>query len=318
MIVHNVIDVSPLYYRYVYRMRYSEKSDIPVMYFVLREIEAIREGVESRGADAITSACFDAPNSFRKQLIRSEQSDEYKSGRKKVIDENDFRDIEIMKNMLRETGVNVFCKEGCEADDLMAKVANHYKDDFELTVLYSTDKDMMVNIKDSIGMRRYIDGIWRTISESNFVQEASESFKTTMPYNAIGLYLSTVGDTADRIPGIRKFGPKAFEKLVRDGNEHHIDWSELTNYDKVAETLIKCRDIGIISDEQLKEAVNSFNMVRTIEIGDSESVGAYIEETAEGFKTIKTGMVLPGVLSVSSADKRIQVYNNAGMKSLAK
>ena len=316
MVVHNIIDISPLYHRFAYRMR-STGSEIPIMYLVMKEVERMRASVEGRGADVITSACFDSPVSFRKMLVESQDAEQYKSGRHSILTQQDFDDIETMKKILSDTGVNVFCKDGCEADDLMARLANAYKDDFDLTVLYTPDKDMMINIQDSVGMRRYVQGTWNSISDRNFSDEASACFKTLMPYNAIGLYLCTVGDSADHIPGIRKFGSMAFMKMVKRiyGN---VDWESLVNYDNVASLLVKCCEDEIISEEQLKQAADSYNMVRTIEIDGNDRDTAEVSDNGYGFKKITTGMKLPSVLSTSTAEKRIAVYTEAGMKSLAK
>ena len=317
MIVHNIIDISPLYHRFAYRMR-NNGSDIPIMYLVLKEVERMREGVESRGADVITSACFDSHRSFRKELIKSDDAEAYKSGRKSILTEEDFKDMETMKEIMRNTGINVFCKEGCEADDLMAKVGDSYKDDFDLTVMYTPDKDMMINVKESIGMRKLSPNFgWISISVSNFVEEASAGFKVNMPYNAIGLYLSTVGDSADKIPGIYKFGARAFEKLVNQLGDT-IDWSKMTDYEYVKDVIITSNERGYISDEQFKQAVESYNMVRAIEIDNNDRSLAEVIDGGNGIKKIVTGMSIPTVLSVSTSEKRKEVYSNAGMKSIAR
>lgn len=317
MIVHNIIDISPLYHRFAYSTRGKGASDIPVMYLVLREVERLREQAEVRGADVVTSACFDSKGSLRKQFIHSEESEVYKSGRQSILTEQDFIDIETMKQILSDAGVNVYCKEGCEADDLMAFLAKYYYNDFELSVLYSTDKDIMANITGTIGMRRFTGGNWVSISESNFAEEASNSFKTLMPHNAIGLYLCTVGDSADKIPGISKFGPKAFEKLVLalDGK---VDWSALTNYDNVAKVLVWCCDNGYLTGAQFEQAVESYNMVRNIEIVPNKDFENIVNTDDYGFKKIMTGIQVPSVLKTETVESRIAAYTNAGMPSLAK
>lgn len=317
MIVHNIVDISPLYHRFVYRMRNTEKSDIPIMYFVMKEVERMREGVEQRGADVVTSACFDSPGSFRKLLIDDEASEVYKTGRKSILTEQDFADIETMKEIMSSAGINVFCKNGCEADDLMAKLAQYYSDDFELSVLYTTDKDMLANVHGTVGMRKFANGVWRTVSESNFIEEASDMFKTNIPFNAIGLYLCTVGDSADKITGIHKFGKRAFEKLVSEAKDL-LEWETLYDYDNVATALITLLERDILSMTQLSEAIRAYGMVRNIQIDDDERESASVEDMGYGFQKIVTGMKLPGTLKVSSTESRIQAYSNAGMKSLAK
>ena len=317
MTIHNIIDISPIYHRFAYKMRLGNGTDIPIMYFVLREVERLREDAESRGARVTTSACFDSKGNLRKQFIKTEESEEYKSGRKSILTEEDFKDIETMKQIMSDSGINVMVKDGCEADDIMAKVAVHYNEQFALSVLYSTDKDIMVNVRDGIGMRRLTNGVWRSISQANFSAEAEGAFKTTMPYNALGMYLSTVGDSADKIPGIKKFGPKAFEKMILKISGD-INFTELVDYDNVAVALKIAYYKGALTQDQFKQAVESYNMVRNINIIDDRNIQPRVEELGDGFKKISVGMELPSILKISNTHSRIAAYTNAGMKSLAK
>lgn len=317
MTIHNIIDISPIYHRFAYKMRLGNGTDIPIMYFVLREVERLREDAESRGARVTTSACFDSSGNLRKKFIKTDESEEYKSGRKSILTEEDFKDIETMKKIMSDSGINVMVREGCEADDIMAKVAVHYSEQFDLSVLYSTDKDIMVNVRDGIGMRRLTNGVWRSISQANFSAEAEGAFKTRMPYNALGLYLSTVGDSADRIPGIKKFGPKAFEKMILKISDD-VNFTSLVEYDNVAKALKTAYTKGAITEEQFNQSVESYNMVRNIEIIDNKDIQPSVEDIGDGFKKISIGMELPSILKISNSNSRIAAYTNAGMKSLAK
>ena len=329
MVVHNIIDVSPLYHKYAYAMRdtwwiQNHKEDdipndkIPLKYLVMEEIERMRETIEESGNRVVTSACFDSKHNLRKKLLGSDEASGYKAGRSSALVQFDFEEIEDMKNILSEVGVNVFCLDGCEADDLIAHLAKK-ADEYDLSIIYSTDKDMIANINSRVGMRRRVKQEWITISAKNYSSVVSESFGVRVPYNTIGLYLSTVGDTADHIAGIKGFGKKSFEKLVEKlDNEIKPNWSELSSYDKVKELLIKCKGT-YLSEEQFRQAVETFNIVRPIEITNSiEDKGGTVDVDEYGFKLIKMFMEEPTVMKVETLESRVEAYRKAGMPSLMK
>lgn len=322
MLVHNIVDVSPLYHRFAYRMRNTPggNTEIPIMYFVLKEIEAMRENIERSGNSVMTSACFDS-KSARKTLLMSGVTSEYKAGRKSILTEQDFIDIEMMQQIMKDAGINVFKADGCEADDIIAHLANDSSYGFR--IIYTSDKDMMANIRDNVGMRRYTNGTWYSIDRNNFESVSECSFKVKVPFNTIGLYLSTVGDSADKIPGIKGFGKKAFDGLVLNMSKSGYKFFDMYDYNNTEDAIVSILKDNLISEDMFRQCVDSFNIVRPVEICEDEAFkGGILVEGGNnriyGFKKIKAYMKEKSVMQIETIGRRKQAYMSAGMPSLAK
>ena len=134
---------------------------------------------------------------------------------------------------------------------------------------------------------------YSAVAKSNYEGYLAKEFKVRIPYNAIGLYLASVGDSSDKIKGITKFGPKAFEKLLikLDENEN-INWVECGDYEKMREVIEKCRKY--LDDRQFEELQSSFNLVANVELNCE----------------------LPEPIEKSTEDKRRDAYSELNMFSL--
>lgn len=280
MKIHVIIDFMHIYYKYYFQLKAGRmkrlsaginwngtviEKDTTLIYYPLRDIEGIRKGLEELSHEVTMSICFDSP-SLRKELDTS-SSKEYKSGRK-GLQEEDFKNIEFIQKLLDEAGHNTYKKEGYEADDIINNLAHTYSDKFDYTVIYTNDKDLFVNISDKVGVMRFKQQQGYTqVDKNNYSEYLEEEYGVYVPYNAIGLFLSTVGDSADKIKGISKFGPKAFSKLLKNVEEKHkIDWESCGDYSKAEEIL---KIFGeFLTPEQYKQAIDAFVLVSNIEIID--------------------------------------------------
>ena len=281
MLVHAIVDYSFLYYKYKFqldsgKMRHLTapinwkgtviEKDISQIYYSIKEIEGFRRKLEMAGHDVIVSVCFDMP-SMRKQGDSTPEGDEaankYKSNRVKRLNEDDFENIQFVQKLLSDAGYNTYRFEGFEADDIIAHLVNNYRDAFDYNVIYTPDADLLVHINTNVGACRYkAKRGYASVDINNFSEYLGEEMKCQMPYNALVLFKSTVGDKSDCIDGIKKFGPKAFDKLVDTLNASGLDWTTMRDWRQVEEVITRLGESGYFTPDQTTQALESLSLVR--------------------------------------------------------
>lgn len=279
MRIHVIIDFMHIYYKYFFQLREGKirrlsapvewngtviEKDTTLIYYPLRDIEGIRKNMEVLGHDVTISVCFDMP-SHRKD-VGVAGGEEYKSGRQKNLTETDHENIQFIEKILQKAGHNTYRIDGYEADDIVNHLVRNYKDNFEYTIIYTNDKDLIINVCSNVGIMRFKQYKGYTqVDLNNYEQYLEPEFKTFIPYNALGLYLASVGDTADRIKGITKFGPKAFSKLItKVAAKNKIDWSKCGDYDELSKVVAMCEEF--LTPEQFTQLTQSFALVANLEI----------------------------------------------------
>lgn len=279
-LIHLVVDYSFLYYKYKFQLDSGKmkrlsapvdwkgtviEKDISQIYYSIKEIEGFRRKWEKMGHDVFVSVCFDMPSARKQNTDESgEAAGKYKSNRIKRLNEEDFDNIQFVEKLLSDAGHNTYRLENYEADDLVAHMVDNYKDVFAATIVYTPDADMLVHVQPKVGVCRYKTGKgYSEISVSNFEEYISDEMKCYIPYNGLMLFKATVGDKSDCIDGIKKFGPKAFDKLVEHLNmNYEINWPTMNQFGNVAHTLKMLHDDGYFTDEQFKQAEESLSLVR--------------------------------------------------------
>ena len=291
MNIHAIVDYSYIYYKYKFQVdggRMKRLStvydngimaidkDISNIYYSIREIEGFRRTLEKYGHNVTMSICFDSP-SCRQDVLDGATEHEikaaelYKANRVKVLKDEDFDNMRLVAELMDGAGHNIYKMDGFEADDLISNLVDNYKDIFDYNVIYTTDADLLVNISNNVGAQRYKTRVGYTAVElSNFEEYLSKEFKCSVPYNSLMLFKSTVGDSSDNIKGIRRFGPKAFDKLVDYLSGKGIDWSEYGTYNKTLDLLNSCE--GYLKADQIEQAIGSLYLVRPLVIEERDLI----------------------------------------------
>ncbi len=281
MKIHGIVDYSFLYYKYFFQLESGRMrrltapieiageivdKDISQIYYSIKEIEGFRRQLEQSGHDVNFSICFDMPSERTKGVNeigeQTEEAAKYKSNRVKRLSEEDFKNIQYVEKLLCDAGYNTYRIEGFEADDIVNHLVATEKDNFDYTIMYTPDSDLLVNIGSKVGANRYKSKYgYCSVDINNFSEYLADEFKVTeMPYNALMLFKSTVGDKSDCIDGISKFGPKAFDKLVTHLNSLNVDWVNGGTYEHTLGLIEQCN--GYLNDIQISQAINSLSMVR--------------------------------------------------------
>ena len=281
MKIHVIIDFMHIYYKYFFQLSEGKlkhlsapvdwngtviEKDVSLIYYPLKDIEGIRKSLETLGHDVTMSICFDSKSHRQDDGVAG--GTEYKANRTKSLNENDFKNIEFINKKLIEAGHNTYKFDGYEADDIASYLVRNYAGSFDYNVIYTNDKDLLVNINEKVGVMRFKQYKGYTqVDMNNYEQYLEPEFKTFIPYNALGLYLSSVGDKADGISGIKGFGPKAFGKLItKVAAKNEIDWKACGDYNKLAEVVVMCEEF--LEPTQYEQLQTSFALVANLEIID--------------------------------------------------
>ncbi|MBE0491758.1 MAG: DNA polymerase I [Sulfurospirillum sp.] len=114
--------------------------------------------------------------------------------------------LPIAISWIEKMGFQCFCKEGYEADDVIASAVRFAKTHDIKTSIVTHDKDLYQLI--DAGVVIYDPAKKIEIDKTGCYEKFG-----VYPQN-IGDYLSLIGDSADNIPGVRGIGPKGAKKLL--------------------------------------------------------------------------------------------------------
>ena len=196
-----------------------------------------------------TSAIFGTINSFiklvedfkpehiaisfdrREKTFRHEITDTYKANRPPAPDEL-HQQVEPIKEFFAAIGLQDISKAGYEADDVIATLAEKYKDRFDI-IIVSGDKDFAQLVEEKVTLYDPKKNL------SLNVESIKEKYRIS-PKQFID-YLAVCGDSADNIPGVKGIGPKGASKLL----------NEFETLDGIYENLDKIKAKGIL--EKLTE-----------------------------------------------------------------
>ncbi len=181
-----------------------------------REVGAIRGLARSllslttqEDATHIAIAFDTVIESFRNELFAG-----YKTG--DGIDPKLWEQFPIAERMAKALGFVVWSMIDFEADDALATAANMFADreDVERIYLCSPDKDLMQCVR---GTRI----VSRDRRRKQTIDEAGVVEKFGVPPASIPDYLALVGDSADGIPGIPRWGAKSSAQVLSEYG--HLD-----------------------------------------------------------------------------------------------
>lgn len=117
--------------------------------------------------------------------------------------------IEEMGEYLDAAQVASFCREGIEADDMIACLARHADGMAWTTVIASSDKDFMQLVSPRVGLFNPNDK-----TEAIWTDEQVRNKAGVAPEQIVD-WLSLMGDAVDNIPGVPGVGPKTAADLLK-------------------------------------------------------------------------------------------------------
>lgn len=148
------------------------------------------------------------------ESFRNELFDGYKTG--EGIDPELWAQFPLAEEATRALGIVAWSMVELEADDAICAAAARWRDEVEQVVICTPDKDLCQCVRD--GRVVVLDRRREKVLDEEGVIE-----KFGVPPASIPDYLALVGDTADGIPGIPRWGAKsAAQVLARYGHIENI------------------------------------------------------------------------------------------------
>lgn len=190
------------------------------------------------------AVAFDHPS----KTFRHKEYDLYKANRPKTAD-GIVSQLPMVKDIVKEFGVQIFEKQGYEADDIMAtisKIAVTVR-----TVILSGDQDVLQLVDEGTKVYLLKKGVKDIVLFDE--EKVMEKFGGLKPKQLLD-YKALRGDSADNIPGVFGIGEKTAISLIKD-------YSSLENiYDNIDKIN------GLVKEKLLKNKDKAFLSKRLAEI----------------------------------------------------
>lgn len=178
---------------------------------------------------------------------RHRMLEKYKANRPSAPEDLIFQ-VERIKNILPLLGIEVFCMEGVEADDIIYTLTE--KSDGEV-YLVTKDKDLMQLVDANVRLLDYQTG--------DLIDKEGVNEKIGVYPDKILDFLSLCGDTSDNIPGVKGIGPKTAIKLLNEYGSLEGVYENVENLkDSLKNKLIENKELAFLSKElaRLKKLEN--------------------------------------------------------------
>lgn len=165
--------------------------------------------LEDLKPNSLPVVCFDrGGDREREQLLP-----EYKQNRVEMPPDLALQ-LPWIEKLTREMGIPFHVREGVEADDIIATLAQRYRAAGRTVYIVSADKDLGQCVAPGVFQLLPPPTAnprlgWRTLDPAG-VEE-----KFGVPPSMIAEYLALIGDTSDNIPGLTGVGPKTAAKWLR-------------------------------------------------------------------------------------------------------
>lgn len=145
-----------------------------------------------------------------KDTFRSEMYAEYKAHREKA-DDDLYAQIPLIKDFLKQSNIDIYEKEGYEADDVIGTIAEEMRDLVDTVIIVTGDKDML-QLVDNKSIEVYL--LKKGLSE--FILYNEDKVVADFGFDPVQMidFKALRGDASDNIPGIKGIGEKTAKHLI--------------------------------------------------------------------------------------------------------
>lgn len=189
------------------------------------------------------AVAFDAPG----EKLRHKRYGAYKAGRPKMEDALAVQ-IPRVKELIDVFGIARFEEPGYEADDLIATLVEHVREQSLEVLIVSGDKDLMQLVGDQIAVLKPS----RDPGKDFVRMDAAEvEHYLGVPPSRIRDYLALVGDSTDNVPGVPGVGEVTARKLLHEFGtlEQVLQNAERVGNQRVRQALLEHKDQAQLSYE---------------------------------------------------------------------
>lgn len=184
------------------------------------------------------------------KTVRHRQYEAYKADRPPMDDALAVQ-IPKIQELLEAWGVPTFAREGYEADDIIATLAQVAVERGLSVLIVSGDKDLLQLVGSKI---KVLKPARPPRQEVELLDRGGVEKALGLPPELIGDYLALVGDKVDNVPGVPGVGEKTARKLLGEfGSLENIleNAGRIANA-RVRKSLLKHREDALLSRELVK------------------------------------------------------------------
>ncbi|MDR1662818.1 MAG: hypothetical protein LBR59_00165 [Endomicrobium sp.] len=150
------------------------------------------------------AVCFDYPSkNFRHEIFK-----EYKANRK-PLDEALISQMPLIRKAVDALNIYRVEIQGYEADDLIATIVKHNKENSVQTVIVTGDKDILQLIEDENVL------VWNDSKGIMYDAKKVERKYGVKPNQLLDIFALS-GDATDNVPGVKGIGEKTAVKLLKE------------------------------------------------------------------------------------------------------
>ena len=144
-----------------------------------------------------------------KDTFRSELFTEYKAQREASA-EDLYTQIPLIKEMLKSANIDIYEKEGYEADDVIGTIATEMVGTVDTTIIVTGDKDLLQLVQPGVEVYLLKKGL------SEFLLYTTDKVQVDFGFAPIQMidFKALRGDASDNIPGIKGIGEKTAKQLI--------------------------------------------------------------------------------------------------------
>lgn len=200
-----LLDVYAIIYRSYFAfmnrpLRNSSGENVSAVYGFFKFLFAL---FDQRKPEAF-AAVFDSKG----KTIRHHMYEAYKATRQKTPEDLTAQ-VPLVEEILQALGVPMLRKEGYEADDVIATIANRCREEDRACFIISGDKDLLQLVGGSVKALRPAENFsFKLLGHDDVIGEWGVS-----PVQILD-YLSLTGDASDNVPGVKGIGDKTAVKLI--------------------------------------------------------------------------------------------------------
>ncbi|MEM6961046.1 MAG: DNA polymerase I [Myxococcota bacterium] len=185
---------------------------------------------------ALLAVAADSPG----RSARKERFAEYKANRPPAPPDLSAQ-LSRIQDVVRAYEIPIYQEEGFEADDLIASLVRHARQEGLRVVIVSADKDLLQLVGDDVVM-------FDTDRSKVYGPEETRQ-KLGVPPHQVRDLLALMGDTSDNVPGVPKVGQKTAAKLLQQFEDIDGVYSSLDQIPQKAlnQTLRQHREQALMS-----------------------------------------------------------------------
>ena len=196
---------------------------------------------------------FDLP----KPTFRHERNPEYKAGREAAPDIL-RQQMGLVREVVDALNFPVLELEGFEADDILATLATHGRDQKRPVIVVTGDRDVYQLVEDP-----YVKVLYnkRGVSDYALYDEAGIKERTGVTPEDYVLYAAMRGDKSDNLPGVPGVGEKTAAKLIDKYATFEGIWGALD------EQTPKLKENLTNSEDQVRLNLELMPLIRDLDVG---------------------------------------------------